>query len=298
MRRIAAALIVMLAVVFWRGGFAGWAAAWHARRATTAVAPSTASPQNGLERALVERTRALDLDPLSRRHRIALESAVDEALPRLGVTRVVSLAPAATLSRSVFAGVLRRYGEEKAANRLLDGIGVTRAEELEVMSNVSIRQAALAAGQEDSCGPSLALFEALLARVGEDAELEESYGGCLTRLGQPERALPFLLDALDRNPESTWVRFFIAQADLALGNLQAAEVLSVNLGWRAPTSYFTWRLRGEVLAAQGRPLDAIYCYRVALRIRPDQKALWYRINQLKAAAQSGVSPKSNSEGTR
>jgi predicted Zn-dependent protease len=295
--RVVAALVVLVAAVAWRGGFAGWAAAEHARRAN-AIVLTKATPPSEVERALAERSRALDLEPLSRRYRIALDAAVDEALPILGVTRVISVAPAPMLPRTVFAEVLRRYGEETAASQLLGGIGVTRPEELAVIDDAMLKRAALAAALADPCTPALPLLDAAAARFPEDYDVTEGYAGCLIRTGHVMKALPALLRAQERNPQSKWVRFYVAQLHFARGNLPAAAVATFWLARDVPDFYHVWRLRGEVMAAAGQTRAAVYCYRKALQIRPEQKTLWYRINQLKAAALRSPPAKDNSQGGR
>jgi len=286
--RLAAAIAFLAISLVWTGGFAGWISEWRGARGRDALAQalSEAGTREDVERALTEAGRALDVNPLSREDRMLYQSAAEEAVARLGAARTIALAPEATLSRAVLAGILEGHGDAAAATAVRARIGTTRPEEIEVLNEWALRQTAIAPAVVERCREALPLLEAAVARAPDDAGLALSYAGCLNKLGQGSRSLPILIEIYERDPTSKWVHFLLAEAFLAVGSLDQADESTRWLTVRIPDFYLGWRLRGDVLTAMGRANDALESYRTALTLEPHNAWLKWRIGVIVRGSES------------
>ena len=288
MNGMAAATVFLALTLAWSGGFAGWISAWHATRGRSALEQtlSKAGTEEDVERALTEAGRALDANPLSRDDRLLYQSACEEAVTRLGAPRAVSLAPRATLSRVVLAGTLEKHGDAAAAVVVRAGIEATRPEEIEVLSEEGLRQVAVDSAVAERCPQALPLLEPAVARTPDDVGLALSYAACLNKRGEGSRSLPILARIYERDPTSKWVHFLLGEAFLTLGRLPQADETTRWLTMRSPNFYLGWRLRGDVLAAIGRPGDALESYRTALSLEPSSAWLKWRIGEIERSSRS------------
>src|SRR5207249_1391506 len=119
------------------------------------------------------------------------------------------------------------------------------------------------------CADLLPLLEAAVRRLPDDPGLDLNYARCLTRTGQPKRAIPILLHVYELNPGSKWVHFLLAETDLALGDVAEADAQTQWLTTQRSDFFLGWRLRGDVLAMANRPVEAGLCYRKALELSPE-----------------------------
>src|SRR5205085_7631936 len=156
----------------------------------------------------------------------------------------------------------------------------------EVLSEEGLRQVAVDSAVAERCGPALPLLESAVARTPNDVGLALSYAACLNKYGEGARALPILARIYERDPTSKWVHFLLAEAFLTLGHLPQADETTRWLTVRSPDFYLGWRLRGDVLAAIGRPDDALESYRTALVLEPRSAWLKWRIGQIERSSRS------------
>jgi predicted Zn-dependent protease len=286
----AAVTVLLLLALAWSGGLAGWISAWHAASGRRALERtlSEAGTRADVERALTEAGLALDANPLSRDSRLLYQRAAEEAVDRLGAARVASLAPKATLSRALLADVLERHRAAVVATGVRVGIETTRREEIEVIGDEVLRQVALDAAVAERCRQALPLLEYASARAPDDAGLALGYASCLNKRGEGSRSLPILARIYQRDPTSKWVHFLLAEAFLNVGRLSQADETTRWLTVRSPNFYLGWRLRGDVLAAIGRPGDALESYRVALALAPRSAWLKWRIGEMERSSQTSA----------
>ena len=284
MRRLPLAIgVVALVFAVARGdGLAGWKSAWHASRGRAALERSTSSgaATADAEDAVSHFGRALDLNPLSRERRLALDRVTEEEIGRLGPERIAELAPPGTLARTVIAAALERHGAGEAASRLRAGVDRTRDEEIEALPSGALRDVALASALGGRCDAALPLLEAAIARGIDELPLDFNYASCLFKVGEPKRALPALTAACVRNPASRWSSAFLAETHRRLGNLEEAEKNTRWLTSRAADFYYGWRVRGDVLAGMGRWREAADSYRRAFALEPDKKWLKWSIRRM------------------
>jgi predicted Zn-dependent protease len=85
------------------------------------------------------------------------------------------------------------------------------------------KQLAISLKFSQDYGGALLLFQDLLRRRPESAELNYLVGDTLLDLQRPEEAIPFLKHALDRDPKLLASHKSLARADLAVG--KAAEAI-------------------------------------------------------------------------
>jgi len=282
---VAGLLAVTLA---WAGGLDGWISTWHASRGRWALERALQEPGSAqdLAPAVRELAAALALNPLRRRFRFELESAVGAAVDRAGAAATAALAPAATLPRVVFATVLEGRGQGELAAGVLSGVGATRAEEIEMMSAATLQKVAKRVATSGRCAAALPLLEAAVGQVPDDPGLDLNYAACLTRTGDPARAMPLLRHVYELDPGSKWVHFLFAEAHLALGEVTEADSQTEWLTTHEAGFSLGWRLRGDVLAAANRPVEAGICYHKALELSPESTWLKWPIAEMEKRAKS------------
>lgn len=266
------------------GYFGGWIATALERRGEYTLRGSGGSLPD--ERALTEAVRsfssALAHAPLSRRHRLDLESAIERALPILGADRIAAAAPAAALPRIVIGSALNRHKEFAAARRLFSTVARPTEAELAMLTTWQLREAGFTSARAERCAEALPFLEAAAPRLGDPRDVELELGRCLIRVGEPARAVPILGGLVARAENARWPRLFLGEAELGLGHTVAAEGLSRSLVEEFPDFYYGWNLRGQVLERLGQRREAADSYERALGIRPTNTWLRNRIARLRA----------------
>ncbi len=262
------------------GGFDGWIAQAWAFRSTRCTDPLT---------RIQRLSHAVAADPLSPRHRRALDEALGEAIAEAGAKEVADVAPAEPVPRSRFIAALAGADPGEPIARLASGLAPRTRLELETLDRQSLVVAARALATNGRCAEAMPLFDAFTVRSTSAARIDLDVGRCWLELGSPDKAIPYLDRARERDGESRWPRLARAEALLSLARLPEAEKESAALVRDLPDFYYGWYLRGRVLLEAGRAADATKALEraVALGAGDGESEFWPRYHLAKARLEAG-----------
>ena|GEM_PF-1776514 len=96
-------------------------------------------------------------------------------------------------------------------------------------------------------------------------------GTLYERLGKPDIARNYYLEALEINPRATFVNFNLAEMERANGNLEHAITYYRNEIENQPSYAKAWNNLGVTLMELGESERALECYEHAIKLRPDMR---------------------------
>ncbi len=153
-----------------------------------------------------------------------------------------------------------------------DVAGAVAAARAAVAADVRSKEARVVLGRAlEASGDVSAAFAELLEAHQLDRDLP-GLPTILARLalaaGRPHRAVEFAEQEIQKHPDSTDARLFLAQGLLRLGDAARASEVLRPLLTRASAPADVWILEGSLQAARGRPAAARAAYERALQVDP------------------------------
>lgn len=136
---------------------------------------------------------------------------------------------------------------------------------------------AMQAMRADDMQSALAIAEAALPKANDRAPYMALASLAALRLGQPERAIPYLRALLAQNPNDRGAKANLANALIEIGQLE--EALDIVVG--APQALLA-RIEGYIHQQLGRNDSAIAAYRRAIADDPNDLSSWNNLGNLLA----------------
>lgn len=136
---------------------------------------------------------------------------------------------------------------------------------------------AMQAMRADDMQSALAIAEAALPKANDRAPYMALASLAALRLGQPERAIPYLRALLAQNPNDRGAKANLANALIEIGQLE--EALDIVVG--APQALLA-RIEGYIHQQLGRNDSAIAAYRRAITDDPNDLSSWNNLGNLLA----------------